>query len=52
MSNGFIDVRDLATAHVLSGQKVEAGGERIIVSSSMSCRSSILLVAHDVIGYS
>ena len=31
-SSCWIDVRDLAEAHVLAIQKPEAGGERIIVS--------------------
>ena len=29
----WIDVRDVALAHVLALQKEEAGGERIIISS-------------------
>ena len=32
-SQSWIDVRDVALAHVLALQKEEAGGERIIVSS-------------------
>lgn len=30
-SNCWIDVRDLASAHVLAAEKEEAGGERMIV---------------------
>jgi len=32
-SNNFVDVRDVALAHVLALETPEAGGERIIVSS-------------------
>ena len=32
-SGGWIDVRDIALAHVLAVQKPEAGGERIIISA-------------------
>ena len=32
-SNDFVDVRDVALAHVLALETPEAGGERIIVSS-------------------
>ncbi|RXW23027.1 hypothetical protein EST38_g2830 [Candolleomyces aberdarensis] len=32
LSNSWVDVRDLADAHVLALEKVEAGGERIIVT--------------------
>ena len=30
---GWIDVRDVALAHVLAAQKEGAGGERVIVST-------------------
>ena len=30
---GWIDVRDVALAHVLAAQKEGAGGERVIVSA-------------------
>ena len=29
----WIDVRDVALAHILAAQKQEAGGERIIISA-------------------
>ena len=32
-SASWVDVRDLALAHVLALEKPEAGGERIIISS-------------------
>ena len=31
-NGSWVDVRDLASAHVLAAQKAEAGGERMIVS--------------------
>jgi hypothetical protein len=34
-SSAWVDVRDLALAHVLALQKKDAGGERIIVSAGM-----------------
>jgi nucleoside-diphosphate-sugar epimerase len=30
--NAWVDVRDLAKAHVLAAQREEAGGERIVVA--------------------
>ena len=35
-SNDFVDVRDVALAHVLALETPEAGGERIIVSGQPS----------------
>lgn len=35
-STSWIDVRDAALAHVLSLEKTEAGGERIIITEGMS----------------
>lgn len=40
----WIDVRDLAEAHVRSLEKEEAGGERIIVSGGTCIRASMILV--------
>lgn len=34
-SYSYIDVRDVATAHVVALNKEEAGGERIITSNGM-----------------
>ena len=48
--SGWIDVRDIALAHVLAAQKPEAGGERIIISAGdfvwQDFRESSLSRAH------
>ncbi|VDB84651.1 unnamed protein product [Peniophora sp. CBMAI 1063] len=43
---GWIDVRDIALAHVLAGQKDEAGGQRIIISAGDCVVGDLNRVAH------
>jgi len=43
----WIDVRDLAKAHVLAAQKAEAGGERIIISRGLYPSSCTPHNAHE-----
>ncbi|KAI0314138.1 D-lactaldehyde dehydrogenase [Amylostereum chailletii] len=46
--SAWIDVRDLGLAHVLAGQKAEAGGERIIVSAGPYYWQEIVDVANEI----
>ncbi|KZV66777.1 D-lactaldehyde dehydrogenase [Peniophora sp. CONT] len=45
---GWIDIRDIALAHVLAAQKAEAGGERIIVSAGDFVWQDLHDVAHAI----
>ncbi len=41
MNYGFVDVRDLALAHVLAAEKAEAGGKRFFVVAGHFCNKEI-----------
>ncbi|KAI0056652.1 D-lactaldehyde dehydrogenase [Artomyces pyxidatus] len=47
-SGSWIDVRDIAKAHVLAGEKAEAGGQRIIVSAGAYYWQDIVDVANSI----
>lgn len=44
-SGGFVDVRDVAEAHVRAATVAEAGGKRFIISSSM-CIFNLINIDH------
>ncbi|THH19273.1 hypothetical protein EW146_g1844 [Bondarzewia mesenterica] len=46
--SAWVDVRDLSLAHVLAGEKAEAGGERIIVSAGPWYWQEIVDVANSI----
>ncbi|KZV66778.1 D-lactaldehyde dehydrogenase [Peniophora sp. CONT] len=45
---GWIDVRDIALAHVLAGQKDEAGGQRILISAGNCVVADLNKMAHSI----
>ncbi|VDC00846.1 unnamed protein product [Peniophora sp. CBMAI 1063] len=45
---GWIDVRDIALAHVLAAQKPEAGGERILISAGDFVWQDLHDLAHTI----
>ncbi|CCC66898.1 hypothetical protein NCAS_0A03400 [Naumovozyma castellii] len=46
-SGTYVDVRDVARAHLLAFQKKECAGERLSLSTSMFCTQSILNVINE-----
>ncbi|KZV64906.1 NAD-P-binding protein [Peniophora sp. CONT] len=45
---GWIDVRDMALAHVLAAQKEDAGGQRIIISAGDCVVADLVAMAHSI----